>query len=130
MTDQPYTEDDLRTEAARQLAALTEDPDLMGIGERMEGQEVTPGGEVDWDDFRNETFEAAQRSVHALIVGATDLSEWAVHLGADGLEPSKQRLEFGDDVRVRIHFAFTPDVSEADRRDLVASIAAHMIAGT
>ena len=40
MTDRPYTDDDLRAEAARQHAALTEDPDFMGVGEQMQDQEI------------------------------------------------------------------------------------------
>ncbi|MGV2914464.1 hypothetical protein [Streptomyces alfalfae] len=33
MTETPYTDDDLRTEAARQHASLTDDPDFVGVGE-------------------------------------------------------------------------------------------------
>ncbi|MDX2628616.1 hypothetical protein QBA57_28750 [Streptomyces scabiei] len=40
MTDLPYTDDDLRAEAARQHVALTEDPDFMGVGEQMQGSEI------------------------------------------------------------------------------------------
>src|SRR5690606_29448038 len=36
LTDRPYTDDDLRTEAARQHALSVEDPDFMSVAERME----------------------------------------------------------------------------------------------
>ncbi|MEU7074703.1 hypothetical protein AB0B30_32650 [Streptomyces narbonensis] len=131
MTDQParpYTDDDLRAEAARQHSHLTDRPSFDTVGDLMTGQEVTPDGGVDWDDFRDETFSAAQQSVHALITGAADVSEWAVNLGADGLQPSDQQLHIGDN-RVRIHFAFAPDMTEVDRRDFVALIASAVITG-
>ncbi|MFD5508980.1 hypothetical protein ACFWIB_14555 [Streptomyces sp. NPDC127051] len=125
MTDHPYTDDDLRTEAARQHAALTADLDFMGIGEQMKGQEVTPGGEVDWDDFRDATFEAAQRSIHELVTGAASLSEWAVELGADDLEPVEHAVSLQADGRpiVRVHFAFEPGMPEEMRTAFVEGVA-------
>ncbi|WP_030319662.1 hypothetical protein [Streptomyces flavochromogenes] len=142
MTEQaarPYTDDDLRAEAARQHAALIEDPDFVGVGEQMADTEIDsllPPAEADgaqgpcWDDALDEDqFDEAQRAVHDLINGAADVSEWAVNLGADGLEPSDQQLHIGDS-RVRIHFAFAPDMSEVDRRDFVALIASAVITGT
>src|SRR5947207_446701 len=103
MTDRPYTDDDLRAEAARQHAMLTEDPDFMGVGEQMQGAEIEsqkPEPDEDgtvapdargwkWhESLDDDEFETAQRKVHSLIQGAADTSAWAVHLGADGLEPS------------------------------------------
>jgi len=124
MTERPYTDDDLRAEAARQLVQSAWDPDLVSVGEQMQGQEVTPDGGVDWDDFRDETFEAAQRSIHDLIVGAADVSEWAVNLGADGLVPYDGQLTLdGDDKPfARIHFAFDPDMPEEMRLALVEGV--------
>jgi len=134
MTDHPYTDDDLRAEAARQHAVLAEDPDFMGVGEQMQGQEVTPGGGVAWGDFNDETSGAAQRRIHDLIDGAADISDWAVALGADGLEPDPRAVTIDrndrshitlhmtthrlDDVQplVRAHFAFAPDVVDAGTR--------------
>ncbi|MEU9921912.1 hypothetical protein AB0H51_11545 [Streptomyces griseoluteus] len=133
MTDRPYTDDDLRAEAARQHATLTEDPDFMGVGEQMGDATVehTDDGETSltWSDLlvpegagaSYEAFGEAQRKIHDLIGGAADVSEWAVNLGADGLEPTGHTLELGIDPgdgnrpRVRLHFAFHPDTSDADR---------------
>jgi hypothetical protein len=140
MSDRPYTDNDLRAEAARQLFGAQQDPDFMGIGEQMEGAFIDstvvdpdPDPETGtepvtgrtWDQLDDDTWDTAQRSIDKLINGAVDLSDWAVHLGADGLEPSEQQLTLGHgEPRVRIHFAFAPDMSDADRRDFVAEIAA------
>jgi hypothetical protein len=136
ITDRPYTDEDLRAEAARQYAVLTEDPDFMGVGEQMQDTFIDstddndPDGVEDsgstWGEALDEDqFDEAQRQIDDLINGAADVSEWAINLGADGLEPSEQQLTFGaDEPRVRIHFAFAPDMGDADRRDFVAEIAA------
>ena len=138
MTDRPYTDDDLRAEAASQHKLLTEDPDFMGIGEQMQGtqipslttddDEISEGGT--WDELPSADFDAAQRAIDDLLTNAADTSAWAVDLGADGLEPDPRAVTVDrddrshftlhiaghrlDDVRplVRAHFAFAPD---ADR---------------
>ena len=127
MTERPYTDDDLRAEAARQHAALTEDTDFVGVAEAMEGTEIEshlPPAEADgaeglhWDmALDSNEFEEAQRAIHTLIEGAADVSEWAVNLGADGLEPYDGQLTLdGDDKPIaRIHFAFAPDMPEEMR---------------
>jgi hypothetical protein len=143
VTDRPYTDDDLIAEAARQHHDLTQDPDFMGIGEAMETIASTgeswedalvtrdaddEDGDVgDWD-----AFDAAKRAIHDLINDAADVSGWAVRLGADGLEPRASALDLGpssEPAQVRIHFAFDPDMSEQDRADLIAQIAAFTIHG-
>ncbi|MCP3817806.1 hypothetical protein NLX86_06550 [Streptomyces sp. A3M-1-3] len=133
MTDLPYTEDDLRAEATSQLATLGEDPDFMGVGEQMEDDVVTSteadGGKT-WGELlpfeadRGEAFNAAQRRIHDLINGAADVSDWAVNLGADGLEPDEHQLGFsaGDRPIVRIHFAFAPELTDDAREALVRGI--------
>lgn len=135
MTDQPYTDEDLRTEAARQHATLTEDPDFMGVGEQMQDQEIEsllPPEEADgaegphWDEVLDEDqFDEAQRKIHSLISHAADVSEWAVDLGADGLEPSDDHvITLGADEKpiARIHFAFEPGMPEEMRTALVQGI--------
>ncbi|MEU0671322.1 hypothetical protein ABZ330_00220 [Streptomyces sp. NPDC006172] len=134
MTDRPYTDDDLRAEAARQHAALTEDPDFMGVGEQMQDTEIPsllPPAGADgaegphWDELLDEDqFDEAQRKIHALITGAADVSEWAVNLGADGLEPLDSLLSMQTNTGplVRIHFAVRPDMPEAMRRALIEGV--------
>lgn len=128
MTNQPYDQDDLRAEAARQHSSLVEDTDFVGVGEQMEGQEVTPGGGVTWGDFSEETYDRAQREIHELITKAADLSQWSVQLGADGLEPDSHFLQLGvdpgtgDKPRVRIQFAFAPEMTGPDRDAFVVGL--------
>ncbi|MFI0530282.1 hypothetical protein ACH3XX_09560 [Streptomyces scabiei] len=135
MTDRPYTDDDLRAEATRQHVALTEDPDFMGVGEQMQGSEIDsllPPEEADdaegphWDEALDEDqFSDAQRRIHGLISNAADVSEWAVHLGADGLEPLPEQLTAHTDYSpwFRLHFAVRPDMPDDMRRALVEGVA-------
>ncbi|MFJ8146006.1 hypothetical protein ACIQ6R_13130 [Streptomyces sp. NPDC096048] len=101
MTDHPYTDTDLRAEAARQHAVLTEDPDFVGVGEQMEDRHIqstvidedpdfapegaTWAGSLDPEGDGTDAYAEAQRKIHGLIQGAADVSEWAVNLGAAGL---------------------------------------------
>ncbi|WP_329330828.1 hypothetical protein OIU81_03225 [Streptomyces sp. NBC_01454] len=136
MPDKPYTDNDLRAEAARQHAALTGYPEFMCVGEQMADGIVEStqedGAPRNWDSVLRlnaddyEQFDAAQRQVHDLITRAADLSKWAVNLGADGLDPVTGNLNIKDSVgedRVRIHFAFAPDMDQATRREIVDRIA-------
>jgi hypothetical protein len=145
VTDAPYTDDDLRTEAARQLATAGEDPDFTGISEQMEGAWIAStivdpdpqtGTEritgTTWDQLGEDDYDAAQRAIDDLIGGAADTSEWAVNLGADGLEPDERQFEVnaGDKVIARVHFAFDPDMADDMRTALVTglsdALAAHL----
>ncbi|MFJ8049856.1 hypothetical protein [Streptomyces luteogriseus] len=139
MSDLPYTDEDLRTEAARQHATLTEDPDFVGVGEQMQDTEIPsllPPAEADgaegphWDELLDEDqFDEAQRKIHDLINRAADVSQWAINLGADGLQPDEHTLQLGEDPgdgdrpRVRMHFAFHPDMPAADRDHFVVVLA-------
>lgn len=138
--DLPYTDDDLRAEAARQHRTLTEDPDWVCTGERMEDGPIASheGGaegtartwlEVlgDEGDYTG-AFESAQRTVHDLITGAADLSEWAIQLGADGLEPLDEQVTAHADGApwFRLHFAVRPDMPDDLRRALVEGIGAEI----
>lgn len=135
MTDHPYTDADLLAEAARQHATLTEDPDFMGVGEQMEDAPVDHTDDNDtsltWKELlvpegggSREAFGEAQRKIHDLIGDAADVSEWAVQLGAAGLEPDEHQLKFdvGDKPLVRIHFAFAAELSDEAREALVRGI--------
>ncbi|MEU8968084.1 hypothetical protein AB0D11_02215 [Streptomyces monashensis] len=135
MTDRPYTDDDLRTEAARQHKTATEDPDFMGIGEQMDGSEIDStfydeagqrheNGRT-WDQLDDEEFEAAQRAIDDLLGKAADVSDWAINLGADDLEPSDEHaITVDGDGRpiARIHFAFEPGMPQEMRDALVQGI--------
>lgn len=134
MTDRPYTDEDLRTEAAKQHQTLTEDPDFMCIGERMEDSTVasTKDGtaSLTWaallvpEGDTYEAFDEPQRAIHKLINRAADTSRWAVDLGADGLEPSDEHVDIAEGIRigVRVHFAFHPDLPGEIRRQVIDAI--------
>ncbi|MVO84154.1 hypothetical protein GPA10_05055 [Streptomyces sp. p1417] len=148
MSDRPYTDADLRAEAARQHATLTDDPDFMGVGEQMEDAwvpsvETTEDGSArTWkdllvtpdetgDDEDYTAFDEARRKILAPIEGAADVSEWAVNLGADGLEPAGHTIQLGakgpavedtDQPFVRLHFAFHPDATAAERDRFVMEL--------
>jgi len=128
MSDRPYTDDDLRAEAARQHYTATTDPDFMGIGEQMDsspiestcfdaaGERHEPG--LTWDQLDGQQFGAAQRAIDDLLGKAADVSEWAINLGADGLEPDEHRftLNAGPKPIIRVHFGFAAELSN-DARD-------------
>jgi len=137
MTDRPYTDDDLRAEAARQHATLIEDPDFMGVGEQMQDAivESTDDGTCarqTWNELlvaptpndEYDVFNEAKQKIHDLITGAADVSEWAVHLGADGLEPLGEQLtaDTQDGPWFRLHFAVRPDMPDDMRRALVEGV--------
>lgn len=138
MTDLPYTAEDLRAEAASQHAALTEDPDYMGIGEQMDDDIVT-STEADgigqtWSQLLpdHDAFGNAQDAIGDLISGAADTSEWAVNLGADGLQPGTGHIDIGWDngpLQARIHIAYASDMPDDERGQLLADIS-DAIAGT
>jgi hypothetical protein len=136
VTDQPYTDDDLRAEAAGQHRVLLSDPDFMGIGEQMDGSEIEStfhdeaGQRHDngrtWDQLSREDFDDAQRRIDALLEAAADVSEWAVNLGADGLEPEEHQftLSAGPKPIIRVHFAFAPEMSDEARTAFVEGLGA------
>ncbi|MFI0768584.1 hypothetical protein ACH4TQ_27410 [Streptomyces sp. NPDC021218] len=145
-TDQPYTDADLRAEATRQHAFLTEDPDFMGVGEAMEDAEVeslapehtardidgqpndadgvTWGQLLPYNHDDGNAYNVAQREIHNLINGAANTSEWAVNLGADGLKPDEHQLTWstGPQPIVRVHFAFHDGMSDEARDYLVQAV--------
>lgn len=133
----PYTTADLRAEAARQHAGLTDDPDFMGVSEGMEDAYVDStlnGGEgktwaelLPYEADGGEAYNAAQRKIHDLIPGA-DLSEWAVNLGADGLEPLAEYItaDTGDTPLFRLHLAVRPDMPAEMRTALVEGLTAEI----
>lgn len=138
MTDRPYTDDDLRAEAARQHAALTKDPDFVGVGEAMEDRYVEstvadPNARTErtgstWGELlpNRGDFGTAQNVIRSLIGRAADVSEWAVNLGADGLEPDQHQftLNAGPKPIIRVHFGFAPELSDDGRDAFVQGLGA------
>ena len=135
-TDQPYTDEDLRAEAARQHAELAEDPDFMGIGERMQdayvGSTLTDDEGQTWENLLpserdgGEAYNTAQRKIHDLIKGAADVSDWAVELGAEGLVPTRHHLiddaESGVIAAVQVALPQSVELSSEALADIAAVI--------
>ena len=127
MTDRPYTDADLRAEAARQLRrqALAVRPDTVLRHMLDASVESTrcDGDALTWDEaLECRDLNGVAQQVAGLIDGAADVSEWAINLGADGLTPSTEHaITINGDHRplARVHFAFSPDVPEEVRTALV-----------
>lgn len=140
MSTAPNTDEDLRAEAARQHATLTTDPDFVSVGEQTNGRyvryevvdpahgDLMPPGTPRWDELDEDHFDGAQQKIHDLINGAVDISQWAVDLGADGLEPLGETLSFQGDngPLLRLHFAVRPGMSDELRRTIVEGIGAEI----
>lgn len=140
MTDLPYTDTDLRAEASRQHYTATTDPDFMGIGERMRDSEIEsllPPEEADgaegphWGHLSRADFDTAQRAIDDLLTSAADVSQWAVDLGADRLEPEDHTLSVDGDGKpiVRLHCAFHPDLDGRARIAFLSGLAEAMANG-
>lgn len=118
MTNQPYDQDDLRTEAAR------------WIGEDIDGLEVITAmaDREPWVHLSDDDFNDAYIEIRRLIDSAADTSVWAVQLGADGLEPDLHFLQLGvdpgtgDQPRVRIQFAFASEMTDPERDAFVVGL--------
>jgi hypothetical protein len=112
----------------------------MGIGEQMDGTPI-PSTVVDlepetgeplemsraWSHLPQEDFEAAQRSIDTLLTRAADVSDWAVNLGADGLEPHADTVDIpteNGEIGVRILFAFHPKMTPKMRKIIIDAVRA------
>lgn len=110
----PYTEQDLRAEAARYLG---DDWDSLGIITALAEREP-------WASLPQEQFNEAFDKILDLVTGASDLSRWAVDMGTEGLMADRRFVDIGSAGRigVRVHFAFHPDMPEAMRASVVDAV--------
>jgi hypothetical protein len=136
MTETPYTDDDLRNEAALCLFALSTSPTVADILRWLPGAYVDSHREEDrsgrtWGDLLDNTGLAeVARRIHGLIgeagnaVGAANSARWLVGLGADGLEADPRTVEIteGTHIGVRIHFAFDPDLPAEIREQVIDAL--------
>lgn len=124
MTPPVYNDADLRSEAAYCVRALVGLPDVAEILRSLPETYVESHREDDgtgntWGDLLDKQGLAdVARKVRALLDSTADIAQWAVDLGADGLEPSPHVLNLdGDDKPiVRLHMAFDPAMPERDRQ--------------
>lgn len=109
-----YTEQDLRTEAARYIGA---EWDSLEINAAMAERDP-------WRGLSGEAFEEAFGRVLDLATDAADLSRWVIDAGADGLSPSDQYVEILAEgrVAVRMHLAFTSEMPPEVRQQVTAAL--------
>jgi hypothetical protein len=103
-----------------------------GVGRRSHGRRRAHGRndhpsrpDTRWDDLGDADFCAAQDAIDDLIADAADTSEWAIKLGAAGLEPEAHTLSLDGGGRplVRIHCAFHPDMDKSIRVGFMTDLA-------
>lgn len=139
MTGRPYTDEDLRIEAARLHALSNADPDEGLVGELMERGPVPSvetsedGSARTWtellepDGEETDEYADAQHDVTDLIKRAANTSRWAIDLGADGLVPDEHSITIGGtETAARIHFAFAPGLDDGQRAAIVHAVAHHV----
>ena len=117
MTERPYTDDDLRSAAALMHYALTTEPNPADADSVLSGHPAWVNVEVGSDEE-----DKLRESVVELVSGAADVSEWAINLGADGLEPCGVSFNASTDngLVARIHFAFNPGTTDEERAAFMA----------
>lgn len=116
MTDTPYTDSDLRAEAAIQLRAAR-DPENFEV--TIEGHKIPSRGDFQWDQLNDDDFYDADRDISEHVEYAVDLARWSVDLGACGLHSTSELAwgRGGDAWDLAIQIAHRPglnnDLSEA-----------------
>lgn len=117
MSDRPYTDADLRNEAAKQHKNLTEDFDYSGVGEQM-------GDNAPWGSLGDIDFDTARDAIGDLISNAADVSEWAITLGAVGLRPVLMhavRLTVGG-YPVAVQIAIDPELTDDAQKEMATEL--------
>lgn len=126
MTDQPYTDADLRTEGAICLAALSTSPTVADILRWLPGAYIESRRNADrsgptWEDVvDSEGLAGIARQVHGLIDSVPDLSRWSVDLGASGLsETTSLAWGHGDNWDLAVQIAHRPGLDAGLHNELV-----------
>ena len=132
MTDRPYTDEDLRAQAALCQSALSTQPTVGDILRWLPGAYVTGRSGDTWGDVLDNTSLAeTARKIHELIeqagntVGALNSARWAVDLGADGLEPGARVIDLGwnnGPLMARIHISYAASMPDDEREQLVTDL--------
>ncbi|MFJ4785074.1 hypothetical protein [Streptomyces sp. NPDC088794] len=121
----PYTDDDLRTEAARQYAEVLRAPDRLEVGDEMRDQPVpSQNGSVRWGQLSCDDFHDARNEVHELLDSAVDMSAWSVNLGARHLKTTTELAwgRGGDAWDLAVQIAHRPGLSTELRDALTTAI--------
>jgi hypothetical protein len=121
----PYTDDDLRAEAARQYAEVLSAPDLLEVGDEMQDRPVpSRSGNVRWGELSDDDFHDARNEVHELLDDAVELSAWSVNLGARYLKTTTELAwgRGGDAWDLAVQIAHRPGLSTELRDALTGAI--------
>lgn len=127
MTDHPYTDDDLRHEAARQHAEVLRAPDPLEVGDEMQGRPIASrAGDthtVRWGQLSGDDFHNARNEIHQLLNGAVDVSRWAVNLGVCHLERTTE-LAWGHGTSwdLAVQIAHRPGISDDLHNAIVGAV--------
>lgn len=136
MTERPYTDEDLRAEAARQHAEVLRAPDLLEVGDEMQGQPI-PSTVTDlepetgeplemsrtWGQLSGDDFHDARNEVQTLLDDAADVSRWAVNLGACHLKHTTE-LAWGRGTSwdLAVQIAHRPGISDDLHNAIVGAV--------
>jgi len=88
VTDFPYTDADLRAEAARQFAEVLRAPDRLEVEDEMRGSPIpSRSGDqtVYWGQLSVDDLHDAANDVHELLDDVPDLSRWTIGLSGSVL---------------------------------------------
>lgn len=106
MSDTPgYTSQDLRREAARYVGDGSSTLEILS----------SMSDRSPWYELPTDEFNKAFGQVVDLVTAAdnADLTIWAVGIGAEGLLADTRHVDIEpEQLKVRIHFAFGPQVSD------------------
>lgn len=122
MPDSPYTDDDLRHEAAQQLRAAW-DPETIGETMAIEGHKIPSRGDFQWDQLDGDDFHDADREICELVDSAVDMAAWSVDLGANGLRHTTPLAwGHGDAWDLAIQIAHRPGLKADLHDELVTAV--------
>jgi len=121
MTGRPYTDDDLRAEAARQIKHTLDNLDTDGL---LEASTYELGDGQRWEQLDERDWREALREVDELLDSAADVSRWAIDLGAGGLTPRATHgwLSTTGSWEVAVQIATSDELTESARNELIAEI--------
>ncbi len=121
MTDQPYTDDDTRAEAAAQLRAVV-DPENLDVD--IEGHRILSRGDFQWDQLDSDDFDDAEREITEHVDYAVDLARWSVDLGANSLSCTSELAwgRGGNAWDLAIQIAHRPALNDDLRQAITAAV--------
>jgi hypothetical protein len=130
VSETPYTQQDLVAEAAVCREALSLQPSVADLERSLPdtyiaSQRADDGTGPTYGDLLDaDGIAALSHATHGLIIGAADVSEWAVLLGAARLvpqEPFAVRSTTGG-YEVAVQVAVSDEFTDADRAELLDTI--------